>query len=824
MTQSHIQPPAMNVAGNKQTAPAHQKGLTFKRYFTNAEKNVYDMFQYKKRDFCIRSENGQIIFEAKNIEIPARWSDTAGQLLAQKYLRKTGVPGTGSETSVKQIVHRMVHCWQQTGIQLGYFNHISDAGVFYDELVFCLLAQACSPNSPQWYNTGLFHSYGITGSDPGMFCSNLQTGRINRSPDAYSHPLTHSCFILGLADNLTGKSGIMDLAIREAKVFKYGGGVGSGFGVLRAKGESLKDGGESSGLLSFLKIGDCCAGVIKSGGTTKRAAKMVCVDIDHPEIEDFIKWKTTEENKATILSKAGYSDRFDGEAFQTVSGQNSNNSVRIPDNFMKALNENKAWPLINRTNGNVQKLVDARQLWQKLCAHAWRCGDPGIHFSSTINDWNTCPASGNINASNSCSEFMFINDTACTLASINLCYFLRKDLDFDVPAFTHVCRLLTVMLDISVSLAQYPSRKMAQLTLDHRPAGLGFTNLGALLMSCGLPYDSDKGRNMAAGITAIMTGTAYNTAAEIAALKGTFPSYKKNKAHMLRVIRNHRYLVYGQSELCEGLINPPAGIDPKFCPAYLLEAAKNCWDAALQNGTIYGFRNAQVSLLAPTGTTGLIMDCATTGIEPDYSLVKHKQLSGGGTIKMMNQVVDTALKALGYKETERTRITDYIYGSLDLKTSPFINSQVLMQLGLQAATIRKIEQKIPSTVSIEAAFNDDAQILLQFTPAQIAAANLHIFGHLTAVGAPGLKPGHYPVFDCAVSTAAEHGTIPMDGHIKMMAACQPFLSGAISKTVNLPNSASVEDIGQCYFNSHLLGLKAVAVYRDGCKLSQPLKG
>ncbi|WP_432708453.1 adenosylcobalamin-dependent ribonucleoside-diphosphate reductase, partial [Pedobacter sp.] len=564
------------------------KGLLFRRYFTKENTPVFDLFTYEKRSSVIRNPAGDAVFEMNNVEVPASWSQVATDILAQKYFRKAGVPQTdgslGGETSIRQVAHRMANCWKQWGEQHQYFASEKDADIFYDELVYTIVGQLAAPNSPQWFNTGLHSSYQITGKPQGHYYVDPQTEELKNSTSAYERPQPHACFILSVNDDLVNDGGIMDLWVREARIFKYGSGVGTNYSAIRGENEKLSGGGYSSGLMSFLKIGDRAAGAIKSGGTTRRAAKMVCLNIDHPEIEKFVNWKVEEEKKVAALIAAGYDPDYEGEAYRTVSGQNSNNSVRIPNAFFKAKEQGKNWDLTGRVKGNVVKSVPTEKLWQDIAFAAWACADPGVQYDTTINEWHTCPKGGRINASNPCSEYMFLDNTACNLASINLAHFFDpKSLTFDVKGFEHACRIWTVVLEISVLMAQFPSKEVAQLSYDYRTLGLGYANLGSMLMVAGIPYDSDKGRAIGGSITAIMTGTAYATSAELAAALGTFKRFQENKENMLRVMRNHRYAAYNANEY-DGLEITPRGLDPKFCPDYLLSAACNAWDKAVELG------------------------------------------------------------------------------------------------------------------------------------------------------------------------------------------------------------------------------------------------
>ena len=827
------------------------KGLAFNRQYTSDSQTPYEQFSYDYRTSVIRNPNGEKVFEMTDVEVPSHWSQIATDILAQKYFRKAGVPqadgSLGRETSVKQVAHRLADCWRTWGYQYGYFASEKDAQVFYDELVYSILMQSCAPNSPQWFNTGLFNSYGINGKAQGHFYVDPITGKLERSKNAYERPQPHACFILSVDDDLVNEGGIMDLWVREARIFKYGSGVGTNYSNIRAEGEKLSGGGTSSGLMSFLKIGDRAAGAIKSGGTTRRAAKMVCLDLDHPEIIDFIDWKVEEEKKVAALIAAGYASDYEGEAYKTVSGQNSNNSVRIPNEFFRRLANNEDWEMTGRSDGKVMKKIPARQLWEKIAYSAWRCADPGTQYNTTINEWHTCPEGGSIRASNPCSEYMFLDNTACNLASLNLRRFFDEATStFDVAGFEYMARLWTVVLEISVLMAQFPSPEVAQLSYDYRTLGLGYANLGSMLMVSGIAYDSEEGRAIAAAISAIMNGIAYKTSAEMAQALGAFPRFKENREHMLRVMRNHRAAAYDASDAYEGLEIKPAGINAKYCPDYLLQSATKAWDDAVMYGEKYGYRNAQATVIAPTGTIGLVMDCDTTGIEPDFALVKFKKLSGGGYFKIINQSIPTALTKLGYSEEQTDAIVKYAKGHASFDGAPFINHQTLSEKGFIAEELKKLDAAVESAFEIGFVFNvynlgeeclqrlgfqpeayyDMSFNLLEslgFTDEEIDAANDYVCGTMTIEGAPFLKEEHLSVFDCA-NKCGKKGEryIHAHGHIRMMAAVQPFISGAISKTINLPNEANIEEIKDCYQLSWELGLKACALYRDGSKLSQPL--
>ncbi len=827
------------------------QGLKIDRFFTKDEVNVYNLFQYDLRTSVIKDPSGKTIFELKDVEVPTSWSQTATDILAQKYFRRAGVPmpdgTTGGERSIKQVAHRLANCWKKWGEEFGYFASPEDAQRFYDEIAFTIVGQYTAPNSPQWFNTGLHSEYGITGKPQGHYFVNPVTGALERSTSAYERPQPHACFILSVDDDLVNEGGIMDLWVREARIFKYGSGVGTNFSKIRGGGEKLSGGGTSSGLMSFLKIGDRAAGAIKSGGTTRRAAKMVCLDLDHPEVIEFIKWKMGEEKKVAALIAAGYDSGYEGEAYATVAGQNSNNSVRIPNAFFDALHSDGDWDLRARTDGRSMQKVKAREMWNLINEAAWACADPGVQFDTTINEWHTCPEGGRINASNPCSEYMFLDNTACNLASLNLMKFYDANTkELNVKAIEHATRLWTVVLEISVLMAQFPSPEVAQLSYDYRTLGLGYANLGTVLMVSGISYDSPEATAICGAVSAILTGRSYATSAEMAEVLGAFPRYKENKKHMLRVMRNHRYAAYNTVENCEGLSVKPVGIDPKYCPSELLTAACNAWDAALEMGEKFGYRNAQTTVIAPTGTIGLLMDCDTTGIEPDFSLVKYKKLSGGGYFKIVNQAVPAALKNLGYIQSDIDAIEKYIIGHGTLLGCESLSHYALQTHGFSKEDIANIESQLKTAFQVEFVFNkftlgEDVMVRLGFTPEQFNApgfnmlrslgftrkeienANTYVCGSMMIEGAPNLKEEHLPVFDTA-NRNGNHGKrfLHAHSHIRMMAAAQPFMSGAISKTINLPNEATVDEIAACYEMSWSLGLKANALYRDGCKLSQPL--
>ena len=840
------------------------KTLAVPRFFTNKGKNPLREIEYIARDCRITKQDGSLVFEMKGFRTPKSWSQNASDIIASKYARKAGVPQydengkvikdsggntvTGAEQGADQVVGRMSGCWRKWGEEHGYFASKEDADTYEAEMNYMLIHQMVAPNSPQWFNTGLHSAYGINGPAQGHYYADPKTGEIKKSEDSYTHPQPHACFIQSVKDDLVNEGGIMDLWTREARLFKYGSGTGTNFSALRGEGEKLSGGGISSGLMSFLKIGDRAAGAIKSGGTTRRAAKMVCLDIDHPEIESFINWKVEEEKKVAALIAAGYSNDFNGDAYATVSGQNSNNSVRVSNKFMRAVENNEEFDLLGRTDWKPFKKVSAKKLWDQIGFAAWACADPGLQFDTTINEWHTCPKDGRINASNPCSEYMFLDDTACNLASLNLLKFFKVETgEFDLPSILHAIRLWTITLEISVLMAQFPSYEIARKSFEYRTLGLGYANIGTVLMLMGIPYDSDEGRGVAGALTAILTGKAYETSAEMAKCFGPFIRYKHNREDMLRVIRNHRRATYNASiSEYENLEIPPVGLIKEHTPATLHKMALKVWDEALEAGEKYGFRNAQVTVIAPTGTIGLVMDCDTTGVEPDFALVKFKKLAGGGYMKIINQSVPVALKKLGYKKEQIQDITSHIIGHSSLVDSPFINWKSLKEKGVTEEKLIAIEKTLGNLFSVEMAFNkyslseellesmgikkevydhSDFSFLKEvgFTQEEIEAANEYVCGTMTIEGAPHIKEEHLSIFDCA-NRCGNKGKrfIHHTGHIKMLAAVQPFVSGSISKTINMPNESTAEEIKEAYRMSWKLALKANAIYRDGSKLSQPL--
>jgi ribonucleoside-diphosphate reductase alpha chain len=918
------------------------------RHFTKKGKEIYSDIIFEKRTSKINNTDGTVAFEASEVEVPSSWSNVATDILAQKYFRKAGVPKAlmpvaeegvpdwlrrqvpdeeqlskfpkeeryTRETSAKQVMHRLAGAWTYWGYKHNYFTTEEDARAFYDELSYMLMNQMAAPNSPQWFNTGLHWAYGVDGPSQGHYYVDPVSAKLTKSKSSYEHPQPHACFIQAVDDDLVNQGGIMDLWVREARLFKYGSGTGSNFSALRGENERLSGGGKSSGLMSFLKIGDTAAGAIKSGGTTRRAAKMVCLDIDHPDVEAFIDWKVTEEakvaslvagskairgvitevleavkgcvkqpslldpkqnkNLALALKKARashvpdsyvqrvihlarqgftsiefeqYDTDWTSKAYLTVAGQNSNNSLRLSNAFLKAVEENSDWELIKRIDGKVHKTLPARELFDKLSYAAWSCADPGLQFDTTINEWHTCPEDGRINASNPCSEYMFLDDTACNLASLNMMRFYDAEKNrLDVEAYKHAIRVWTVVLEISVLMAQFPSQRIAELSYRFRTLGLGYANLGTWLMVSGIPYNSAQANAITGAVTAILTGVSYSTSAEMASELGPFQGYEKNREHMLRVIRNHRRAAYNAAESeYEGLSIFPTGINPKYCPDYLLQNAHEAWDGALALGEKHGYRNAQSTVIAPTGTIGLLMDCDTTGIEPDFALVKFKKLAGGGYFKIINKSVPKALEHLGYQKDQIKKMIEYIVGTATLVGAPHINRENLELRGFTKEILDTIEDALPTAFDINYVFNryvigdtfltnqmkipkefldrPDFNLLqhIGFSPEQIGIANEAICGTMMIEGAPYLKDEHLPVFDCA-NKCGRSGKrfIHYQAHLNVMAAAQPFISGAISKTINMPYEATVDDVKHAYTASWKQMIKANALYRDGSKLSQPL--
>ena len=806
-------------------------GLGLTRRYTKAGIDPLDEVRYAKRDSAISNTDGSVVFGMKDTEAPEGWSQLATDILVSKYFRKAGVPGTGSEVSARQVVVRIARSIREAGQQYGgYFRSTEEAETFEAELSYMLIHQMGAFNSPVWFNCGLAQRYGITGKAVGCWYFDETKGEVAEAPDSYTRPQMSACFIQSVEDDLLD---IADAVKREMRLFKFGSGTGTNFSKIRGEGEKLAGGGTSSGLMSFLEVLDRAAGATKSGGTTRRAAKMVVLDMDHPEIERFIMWKAREEDKAKVLIEAGYPSDFNGEAYRTVGGQNSNNSVRIDDEFMDAVLSDSKWETRNRTNGKTAKSFKARELMDKIAYAAWRCADPGVQFDTTINRWHTCPNTDRIRASNPCSEYMFLDDSACNLASLNLVKFLRDDGSFDIEGYRHAVRLFFIAQEIVVDFASYPIKRIAENSHDYRPLGLGYANLGTLLMLLGIPYDSEEGRVICGALTAITTGHAYRVSAEMARTKGAFAGFARNKEPMLKVMNMHRDAAYA--------------LDTSFGHDDLIGAAQGDWDEAVRLGSIHGFRNAQATVLAPTGTIGLLMDCDTTGIEPDFSIVKFKKLAGGGYFKIVNQSVPSALHRLGYSKAQVDDIVAWILGHQTLVGAPHVNRESLAAKGMAPADFAAIEKALPGAFEINhaiaphvigeegltrlgltkeqtAAPGFDLLNHLGFTPKQIEEADEWICGTQTVEGAPHLRDEHLPVFDCA-NKCGRRGRrfIHHLGHIRMMAAAQPFISGAISKTINMPNEVTEEDVREAYFEAWKLGVKAVALYRDGCKASQPLK-
>ena len=922
--------------------------MKFTRQFTKNNDDAYSGLEFKTTTSEIKNPDGTIVFSAPNIEVPANYSQVAADIIAQKYFRKAGIPTYvkkieendvpswlwrsepdaiklshlpedkrfKGEESAKQVFDRLAGTWTYWGWKGNYFTKEEDAKIYFDEMRYMLAAQMCAPNSPQWFNTGLHWAYGIDGPSQGHHYVDFKTKKLVKSKSSYEHPQPHACFIQSVKDDLVNEGGIMDLWVREARLFKYGSGTGTNFSKLRGSTEGLSGGGRSSGMMSFLRIGDRAAGAIKSGGTTRRAAKMVTVDVDHPDIEEYINWKVVEEQKVAALvagskltgknlksvmdacnlsnykdeerinpkinielkkailncravmipenyiqrviqfAKQGFKDiefqtydtDWDSEAYLTVSGQNSNNSVRVSNEFLEKVSQKSKWDLIRRTDGGVHKTIEAADLWSKISEAAWACADPGLQYDTTINEWHTCPEAGRINASNPCSEYMFIDDTACNLASINLLQFKKDDASFDIEAYEYTTRLWTLTLEISVMMAQFPSKEIAQRSYEYRTLGLGYANIGGLLMSWGIAYDSDEGRSICAALTSIMTGISYATSAEIAGELGPFPKYKENAKHMLKVIRNHKRASEGKTRDYEDLSINPVPLMAQDCPDQkLIVAAKEAWSKALSLGEKNGYRNAQATVIAPTGTIGLVMDCDTTGIEPDFAMVKFKKLAGGGYFKIINRVVPEALAYLGYNADQIDDMQRYAVGTGSLKDCQAISHNALISKGFTEKEINLIEDSLASAFDIKFVFNqftlgaefckeklgmsseqmDDFTFnmleFLGFTSEEIDVANIHVCGAMTLEGAPHLNKDHLAVFDCAnVCGRIGKRFLSVDSHIKMMAAAQSFISGAISKTINMPNDATIDDCSDAYMLSWQLGIKANALYRDGSKLSQPL--
>lgn len=786
-----------------------EPGMAFQRYFTDGTAAPLDAVRWEKRRSVITEPSGKIVFEADDVEVPADWSQLATDIAVSKYFRKAGVPGSGGERSVRQLVDRVSYAIRTDGERRGYFRSAHDAQIFSDELSSMLVNQLGACNSPVWFNCGLSERYGIQGSG-GNYHWNEEQAEIVRLEDSYLHPQCSACFIQSVKDDLMN---IFTLLGKEARVFKYGSGSGTNFSTLRSSYEHLSGGGTSSGVMSFLEVFDKGAGATKSGGTTRRAAKMVCLDLDHPEILDFIRWKAREEKKAKMLIAQGLEADFNGEAYHTVSGQNSNNSVRIPDLFMRAVEADGEWSTRLRTSREIHKTYPARELMHEIAQAAWACADPGVQFDDTINHWHTCANTDRIYASNPCSEFMFLDDTACNLASLNLTAFfdLQKN-RFDIEAYRRAIRVFITAMDILVDYSSYPTAEIAQNSHNYRPLGLGYANLGSLLMLLGVSYDSEEGRGIAAALTSLLCGEAYAVSAELAQRRRPFSGFKSNREPMLRVIRQHR-------EAAEQL-------ERQRCPQEFHEAALGAWRQAEELGKLHGYRNSQVTVLAPTGTIGLLMDCDTTGVEPDYSLVKWKKLAGGGYVKMVNRNLPLVLERLGYDSTQCEQLMRWVIGRRSLDDTR-LDPQHLRGMGFAEEEIQEAEASVRQQGELNSFtphINPASLRERGLKEAELVAAQREIGGWESFEGAPGFRSEHLPIFDCAnrCGPQGQRFLKPL-AHVRMVAAVQPFISGAISKTINMPESTTVEEIEQLYTEAWRMGLKAVALYRDNSKGSQPLR-
>jgi len=727
-----------NGNGRSGLEQATGKALGFASEFCPADTDPFSTVEWELRTASIKDENGGVLFEQTDCEIPSDWSPLATNVVVSKYFY--GEPGTSErETSVRQLIHRVSRTIADWGKADGYFASEEDGERFYRELSWLCLHQHGAFNSPVWFNVGLYHQYGVGGSR-GNYRFDTETKSIRRPETSYEFPQASACFIQSVEDNMED---IMRLATSEAMLFKFGSGTGTDLSTIRSSREKLSGGGTPSGPLSFMRVYDQIAAVVKSGGKTRRAAKMQSLKDWHPDVMDFIQAKAKEEEKArTLIDSGKYEANFNGEAYSSIMFQNANLSVRVSDEFMQSVESDGTWTTRNVTdNSSASPSYQASEMMQEISHGTWYCGDPGLQYETTINRWHTCPKTGPINASNPCSEYMFLDDTACNLASINLRKFVRPDGTFDVTRFRQAARIYITAQEILVDNASYPTPSIAENSHLFRPLGLGYANLGSLLMSMGIPYDSDTGRGICGAMTALLNGEAYRTSSHIASNIGPFASYPENSESMLGVMQMHRDAVESIDDAC---------------PTYLKDAARECWDECLATGHDHGYRNAQATVLAPTGTIAFMMDCDTTGIEPDIALVKYKQLAGGGMMKIVNRTVPEALEVLGY----------------------------------DAASIESIVAYIDQNETIE--------------------------------GAEELKAEHLPVFDCAFTPASGERSISWRGHVGMMAAAQPFLSGAISKTVNMPEDSTVEDIQEAYMEGWRQGLKALAIYRDGSKQSQPL--
>jgi ribonucleoside-diphosphate reductase alpha chain len=876
--------------------------------------------------------------------VPENWSIEAAQTIATKYGRRAGVPSKtvlvpecelteeernlplqfrrrkadpdatfSGETDCRQVFDRLAGDWTHWGLRGGYFDSLDDAIVFYDEARAMLVRQMAAPNSPQFFNTGLNWAYGINGNSIEYWHVDPKTGDTIQSRNFYERLTPFACYISRVEDTLCEKGGIFDFVGREARIFKAGSGSGADFSSLRATGEKLSGGGTSSGLMSFLKMFDTAAGTVKSGGTTRRAAKMVVLKADHPDILDFVNWKVREETKVAyivagsiaternlraILAAASdttfpadarldptlnrtlakaiieahaagipdgivkqmidlaaqgitdvaldvYDVDWDSESYRTVSAQNANNSVRIDKRFFDAVDADADWNLTARTDGSIMHTIKARELWDAIAMATWRCADPGLQYDDIINSWHVVPNEGRINASNPCAEFLFVDDSACNLASINYVKFLHEDGTFDITGFQYAVRLWTTVLEISVYAGQTPSEDVARNTWALRPLGLGYTNLGAVIMRLGLPYNSVQARTWAAALGALHLGTAYHTSAEMARQIGPFPAFERNREAALRVLRNHARAAGALQTPFENLPVPPVVYEQTIDTANIWQAARDKWDQVLTMAEKDGIRNAQTVVIAPTGTIGILMGSDATGCEPDLALRKYKKLAGGGYMKFVNESIEPALRRLGYRENEIAAISRYVGGTNSLDHAPHVNPDALREMGLSNTDIAAIQDYLPSAVALDYAFHagtistetrqrlgitDEEMTSPKFSflkrlglnQEDIDRASTHVCGNGHVEGAPFLKPEHLPVFDCANSPIPNGRTISPEGHIEMLAAIQPFVSGGISKTINMPSNATIEDVKRIYRLAYERGVKCIAIYRDGSKLSQPL--
>ncbi len=768
-------------------------GLTFNRMYTHEGVNPLDEVKYSTRKSVIKNrDTGEVLFQLDNVEAPESWSQLAVDISAEKYFRN---PEGGVETSVKAMVNRVVTAIYQAGIKGGYFATEKDGEVFRDELAHILINQKASFNSPVWFNVGLFEQYGIMGEPSGNWFYDPEKKDVVLAPDTYSHPQASACFIQSVDDSfLNGDSSMMNLQTSEIRLFKQGSGTGTNFSPIRARGEKLSGGGVSSGLMSFLPGYNAWAGATKSGGTTRRAAKMVIVDQDHPEIFDFVDWKYMGERMARDLIRAGWPSDYEKEVYANMPGQNSNNSARLTNDFMKGVGDpNATFKTYNRLDGKVHKEYKVMELWDAIVEAAWESGDPGLQFDTTINDWHTVPKSGRINGSNPCSEYMHLDDSACNLASLNLVKFEKPDGSFDVVGYMHTGDVMFTAQEILVGKSSFPTKKIARNSEDYRPIGLGYANVGALLMRMGIPYDSDKAETVIGGLTAILTGEAYLQSARIAGTHiGPFNGFEKNREPFIRVMNKHRQKVEEITKSSD-IYN------------YLIEAAGDIWNQAVELGMKNGYRNSQATVIAPTGTIALQMDCDTTGIEPDFSFVKYKKFAGGGIGKIINQSIPVALSRLVYDEATIAGISNYIIGTGRANGAPHLKEEHYSKV-------------------MDAGEKDRSKVLkeLKYNSRQVKEIVNYIDGHKTIEGAPGIKQEHLPIFDTANKVGDGKRFIDPMGHIRIMAAAQPFISGAISKTVNFPKDATKEDISNAYHEGWKRQLKSIALYRDQSKWSQPL--